>query len=376
MSEELGMDLFEEEGLELNLDASPEDLGIEEDVQEEEVQEENTDESQDESEEENINDSSEDQDDSEKVAESEEDDQEGGDDNNSPNLYSSLASVLSEQGLLPSFDLDNNKIESIDDISAALRNEVDSSVKQRLVESLGEDGYDAIMNGVPLTQLAEYRSKQESLESITEEAIAADLELGKKVIYQDYINQGMSEQRAQKLLKRIIDSGDDAVLEDSKESLESLKAFEAKQLEQTKEQNLKLRQAQEKEQAELDKNLKSKIYNSDELIKGVKLTKAIKDKVYNSMTEIVGKNDTGVGENKLMKSRRENPLEFDTKLYYVYELTNGFTDFSKVVNTTKTSAIGSLEQALRKQRNPDSGSPSYLSDADSYFGTGDELVLD
>lgn len=371
MDEELGMDLFEEEGLELNIDATPEELGIEE-----EQEEQNTDESQDDSEDENINDSSEDQDDPETVAESEEDDQEGGDDNNSPNLYSSLASVLSEQGLLPSFDLDNNKIESIDDISAALRNEVDSNVKQRLVESLGEDGYEAIMNGVPLTQLADYKSKQESLNSITEEAIAADLELGKKVIYQDYINQGMSEERAQKLLKRIIDSGDEAILEDSKESLESLKAFEAKQLEQTKEQNLKLRQAQEKEQAELDKNLKNKIYNSDELIKGVKLTKAIKDKVYSSMTEIVGKNDNGIGENKLMKSRRENPLEFDTKLYYVYELTNGFTDFSKVINTTKTSAISTLEQALRKQRNPDSGSPSYLNDNDSYFGAGDELVLD
>lgn len=367
------MGLFDSDDLELNLDYTPEDLGIE---PEEDPEEENTEEETNDTpptDEQNDNTSEEDEDSSEEVA-GDEDEEEGGDDT-SPNLYSSLASVLYEQGLLPSLDLQNNKINGIEDITTAFKSEIESNVRQRLVDTLGEDGYEAVTNGVPLSELAQVKDNQNALEGISEEVLQQDPDLAKRIIFQDYINQGISEDRAKKLLKRVMDSGDDAVLEDASESLQSLKAFEERKVELKKEE-YKIQQAEQaKQQEELEVKIKDKIYNSNELLKGLKLNKSIKDKVYKSMTEVIGKNEQGVLENKLMRERRENPIEFDTKLYYLYELTNGFKDFGKVANTTRTSAISELEKSIRSTNYQDSGSPSFLDDKDSYSGLGDELVL-
>jgi hypothetical protein len=362
------MSLFDSENIELNLDMNPEDLDVSEENIEDDDQEQ-----EEESSEENIqNESSEeDEDPSEGVASEDED--EGGD--NSPNLYSSLASVLHEQGLLPSLNLQDKSIDNIDGITEAFKNEIEANVKNRLVETLGEDGYEAVSNGVPLSELAKVKENQNALESITEEALQGDEELAKRVIYQDYLNQGIDENRAKKLLKRVIDSGEDALLEDATESLQSLKAFEQKQIEVKKENFKKQQELQAKQQEELDKEIKNKIYNSNELIKGAKLNKAIKERVYNSMTEIVGKNENGVLENRLMRDRRENPIEFDTKLYYLYELTNGFKSFEKLSNDTRTSAISDLERSIRQTNHQDTGSPSFLDDGDSYSAFGDELVV-
>ena len=379
-NEELGMSLFDSDNLDLNLDINHEELGFDDEGEEQEQQEENTDtppaeESAEESQEESgdENNSEEEETPSEEVA-GDEDEDEGGADN-SPNLYSSLATVLHEQGLLPSLNLQDNKISSVDDIANAFKAEIEGNVKNKLIETLGEDGYNAVINGVPITELAKTREAQATLDSITEEALTSDLELSKRVIYQDYLNQGIPEDRARRLLKRVIDSGEEAIIEDATESLASLKLYEQKQLENRQLEFQKQKEAERKQQEQLETELKNKIYNSKELISGVKLNKAMQDKVYKSMTEIVGKNEDGVLENRLMRERRQNPIEFDTKLYYIYELTNGFKDLSKIMNTTRSSAVDELERSLRQTRHQDSGTPNYLQDGESYFGPNDEIVF-
>lgn len=384
MAKENNMSLFDSDDIELNLDdASFEDLGLDDEentAEEEDATETDTD---DESIFEGDNPNAEETTDDENSSEEEEtssedvageDDDEGGDENDSPNLYSSLASVLYEQGLLPSLNLDESKVNNIEDITKAFKAEIESNVKNKLVEKLGEDGYEAINSGVSMSDFAKSRENQDALNSIADTDLE-DPELAKRVIYQDYINQGMTEDRAKKLLKRIVDSGDEALLEDASESLTSLKAYEQKQLETKKEQLVKDQQFQAKQQEELDTKIKDKIYNSEELLKGIKLNKAIKDKVYSSMTEVIGKNEQGVLENKLMRERRENPIEFDTKLYYLYELTNGFKDFANISNKSRSSAITELEKSMRQTNRQDQGTPSFLEDGDSYLGLGDELVL-
>lgn len=371
------MSIFDSENIELNLDPTPEELGLTEDNTTSDDETTDTDDTAEDSVDtddtvDNDN-SSEDQDDSEEVAGQDED--EGGDENDSPNLYSSLASVLHEQGLLPSLNLDENKVSNIDDITTAFKSEIESNVKAKLIEALGEDGYEAVTSGVPLTDLAKAKDNEAALATITPEALQEDSELAKRIIYQDYINQGISEDRASKLLKRVVDSGEDALLEDATESLGSLREFEKRQIDVRKEQYKEQQKLEAKQQEELDTRVKDKIYNSEELLKGLKLNKAIKDKVYTSMTEIVGKNENGVLENKLMRERRENPIEFDTKLYYLYELTNGFKDFTKISNTTRSSAISDLERSMRQTNHQETGAPSFLDDGDSYLGLGDELVL-
>lgn len=304
-----------------------------------------------------------------------EDENEGGDDENSPNLYSSLATVLHEQGLLPSLNLQDTKIDSADDISEAIRSEIDTNVKSRLIEALGEDGYEAVTNGVPLEQLAKHRESQLTLDSINENSLSEDLELSKKVIYQDYINQGISTDRAQKLLQRIVAAGDDAIIEDAKESLTSIRKYDKQQLQNQTEANKRAAAEQAKEIEKLDLQLKNTIYNSKELLKGLPLNKAVQDRIYKSITTNVGEGDSF--ETKLIQDRKANPVEFDAKLYYLYEVTNGFKDLSPLMKTSRSSATSDLERAIKASKTSDNGNPSFTQDSNSYYGNDDiELVID
>ena len=309
-TEEFDMSLFDSDSeLEINLDLNPEDL-ID--------QEEQKDEEEDQDEPEIKDNLDEDDNNPEEVVEEEEDQEEGED--NSPNLYSSFATVLNEQGLLPSLDLDKNKVESLDDLTEVLKSEINNQVKEYLVNKIGEEGYEALEKGVSLAEYQEYQDNTQTLESITEESL---------------------ENRIQEL-----------------------QAQKQKQLQQQKE-------LQEK----IDNDLKNSIYNKKEFIEGVPVNKSIQDKVYNSITTIVGKSPSGVAENKLMRDRRENPIEFDSKLYYLYEITNGFKDFSKIITKSKTTASQQLEKQLRNQKFDTAGKPSFLEDPESYGGIGSELVL-
>src|SRR5690606_25490789 len=107
--------------------------------------------------------------------------------------------------------------------------------------------------------LSEYQSHQDSiqtLDGITDDVIENDLELAKKIIQQDYISQGMDEKRVMRLLKKSIDLGDETVIEDAKESLESLKVIEAKRLEQLAEQRQQQQLQQKQYQEKIDNDLK------------------------------------------------------------------------------------------------------------------------
>src|SRR5690606_31615938 len=151
--------------------------------------------------------------------------------------------------------------------------------------------------------------------------------------------------------------------------------IEAKRLEQLAEQKQQQQLQQKQYQEKIDNDLKNAIYNKDEIINGMKLNKTVKDRVYNAITKIVARNENGIAENQLMKDRRENPIEFDTKLYYLYELTNGFKDFSKIVSKSESKATATLEEQLRKNKFTGSERPTYMEDPESYGGLGTELVL-
>lgn len=372
--QDFDMSLFGED-LELNLDNTPEQ-------EEEEEQEEETNtlgENQNDSEEVTEEEDQEEGNDPEEESDEESEDSEDSDvdsDNDSPDtLYSSFASVLSEKGLLPSLDLENKEIKSVDDLVESIKNEIDTQSKSYLVSKIGEDGYEALQKGISLAEYQQHQETISSLDNITDNVIEEDLELAKKIVLQDYISQGMDEKRANRILKKSIDLGDDIVIEDAKESLQSLKQLESIRLEKVAEQNQAQAKQQQDLQDKIDNDLKNTIYNKDEYIKGFGVNKAIKDRVYESITKVVGESPEGVAENKLMKQRRESPIEFDTKLYYIYEITNGFSDFSKLVSKSESKAISNLEKNLRKNKFESQGSPSYMDDPESYGGIGSELVL-
>ncbi len=372
--EELEMGMFQDldfDSSELNLDDAPEEIKklLSEDDSEENEVDDSTDDDKDVDEDANK--------DPEGVVD-EEGNEEGDNQDDSPNIYSSFADVLKERGLLPSLDLEKNKVEDIDALTNAIKSESENIAKEYIVSKIGEDGYQALEKGITLEEYQAYKNTTDTLDKVTDEVLENDLELSKNIILQDYISQGISQERAFKLLKKTIDLGEEAILEDAKESLVSLKQVQAQNLEKLQLEREKELQAQAAQQEKIDNDLKSAIYSSTEIIKGIKVDKGIQDKVYNSITKVVGKAPNGVMENQLMRTRRENPVDFDTKLYYLYELTDGFKDFSKLINKTESKVVNKLEETLRRTNFKDlGGTPAFMSDPNSYGGSqfGSELVL-
>ena len=389
MEEENLMSIFNSEGLEINIDSIPEIDDTELDLEGQEGAEAAEEGSEGEEEATPVapdapegvgefldDDNTNAEDDSSEGVGEGEGEEEGDPEDVSPTLYSSFASVLSEQGLLPSLDLqEDSKIESAEDLAEAFKNEINNQVKEYLITKVGANGYEALEKGVSLAEYQQYENNVQTLDSITEDKLAEDVELSKKIIYQDYISQGLSDKRAAAILKKSIDLGDEQILEDAKASLESLKEVESKRLEQTALQREKDAELAKAQQEKIDNDLKNSIYNSKEFIPGMKLTKAMQDRVYNSITKVVGKSPNGVAENQLMRDRRDNPVEFDSKLYYLYELTKGFKDFSKVISKSESTATSRLEKELRRTKFQDNGKPTFLSDPESYGGVGSELVI-
>lgn len=305
----------------------------------------------------------------EEVDEGEDEGGEGDDsgDESSPNIYSSLAGVLLEQGIIPSLE-SSDKIQSPDDLVNAFRSEIDIQAQLRLNEYL---------ENLDVEKIASARKEIAALDTIDENYLRENLDVAKEIIYRDALNQGLSEDRARKILKKTIDLGEDVIIEDALESRDSLKVYEKRQeeLEKTRyEESIKQAKA---EQEKIDIAIKNYIFESAEIVKGIPNTKALQDSVYKSMTEIVGKNpSTGELENKLMKERSLDPIKFDTKMYYFYELTNGFTELGKFQANVTTKATKNLEKALRKTSFEDNGTPGFMADPNSYNGTfGSELVF-
>ena len=300
-------------------------------------------------------------------AEDDESEEDDSGDESSPNIYSSLASVLLEQGIIPSLE-SSEKVQTPDDLVNVLKQEIDVQAQVRLEEYLAN---------IDVDKIAASRRNVADLNSIDEDYLRENLEVAKNLIYQDALNQGLSEDRARKILKKTIDLGEDVIIEDALESKESLKEFERRQEEAVKEQyQQSIKQAKE-EQEKIDNAIKSYIFDSAEIVKGIPNTKALQTAVYKCMTDIVGKNPhTGDFENKLMKERSLDPIKFDTKMYYFYELTNGFTELGKFQTNVTSKATKNLEKALRKTNFEDNGTPGYMSDPNSYGGSfGSELVL-
>lgn len=291
---------------------------------------------------------------------------EGSQSDTSPNLFSSVADVLKEQGLLPSLESSKN-IKSIEDFTDVVNKEIETQAILRAEQYL---------NSLDVNKIASAKKELQSLETIDESYLKENLDYAKNIIYQDYINQGLSEDRATKLLKKTIDLGEEMVIEEAMESKQSLVEFNNRMQEQAKIEAAKRLEDEKRQQIELEKQLQQLVYKQD-LIKGLPTTKAMQDRVYKSMTEIVSKNpETGEMENKFMKDRNANPVEFDARMYYLYELTNGFTDLTTISKSVGSKAVKNLEKALRQTRVEDSGIPHYLQDPNSYDSPfGSELVL-
>jgi len=246
-----------------------------------------------------------------------------------PNLYSSITGALKEDGVFPELDQEEiSKIQTPEDFAKAMQKVVEA----RLDET-NKRINEALTVGVNPTQIQQYEGTINYLNSLQDTDISDEGDKGsevrKRLIFQDYINKGFTEERATREVNRSFSSGED--IQDAKDAKESLKSSYIKEY-----QDIINSQKSSEEEAikTRDKeilDLKKSMVEDKEVFTGVEIDPITRKKAFDSVTKPVFKDEKGNLYTAVQKYQIENPTEFRKKLGVLYAMTDGFKDINKLI---------------------------------------------
>jgi|GEM_PF-6224447 len=289
---------------------------------------------------------------------------EGDQKSNSPadseDVFNPLADFLKERGLLST----EKEIKTENDLIEAFKEEIKKSEFSNLNETQ-KQYLEALEKGIPDEVFHENLKVTSMLNDMTDDMLQEDEALRKQVIIEDLVLSGKSQDWAERQYKRMYDLGE--TFDEAKTSRDSLKVKqnewyinEGKQAEQQKVESQKFAEKQLEE-------LKTSVYSQENLFGTFKVNDGLKNKVYDTMTRVVDTVQNVGPVNKLIKHKLDHPIDFDTKLYYLYELTDGFKNINKFVTKATTSATKKLESAVKNSTLIKSGGEiSYGNDPEEY----------
>ncbi len=304
-------------------------------------------------------------------------------DGTSPNnFYSSIANACAVDGIFP--NLDDETIKKAVD-AESFSNLIEAEINARFDEKQKRISQ-ALENGVEPTDIKKYESTLNYINTITDAAIAEESEKGEQLrynlIYQDFINKGMTPDKAKKFADRTVDAGTD--VEDAKEALLSNKEFF------TGAYNKMLQDAQQKadeEKAEREKNakeLEKSLMKDKQLFGDMEISNDIRKKAFDSVSKPVYKDpETGDYMTAIQKYESEHRADFLKYTGLIFAMTNGFKDFDsfakgKVKKEVK-KGLRELEQTLNNTRRNNDGSLRMVTnqkdDPNSFISKGMKLDL-
>lgn len=304
-------------------------------------------------------------------------------DGTSPNnFYSSIANACAVDGIFP--NLDDETIKKAVD-AESFSNLIEAEINARFDEKQKRISQ-ALENGVEPTDIKKYESTLNYINTITDAAIAEESEKGEQLrynlIYQDFINKGMTPDKAKKFTDRTVDAGTD--VEDAKEALLSNKEFF------TGAYNKVLHDAQQRadeEKAEREKNskeLEKSLMKDKQLLGDMEISNDIRKKAFDSVSRPVYKDpETGDYMTAIQKYESEHRAEFLKYTGLIFAMTNGFKDFDtfakgKVKKEVK-KGLRELEQTLNNTRRNNDGSLRMVTnqkdDPNSFISKGMKLDL-
>lgn len=256
------------------------------------------------------------------------------------------AQLLIDEGVLP-----NLNIKEFDGTAEGLKDAMISEILGAVdmyKDSLPPRVRDLINNyedGVSFEKLLELDRTSVTIETLDNNKVEDDTDLQKQLVT-DYLKRTtkFNDKKIEKMVDSMEDSGE---LEDeAKSSLVELKAI----IEKEKEHEKKAVQLQQKQMEEARRQeltaLHEKIRTTQEIIPGIKVNDKVRQTVLTSMTQPVGYDQTGRPVNRIVAARMENPIEFEMKLHYLFELTKGFKDFSKLAEKGRKDASRQFEEAV------------------------------
>lgn len=286
---------------------------------------------------------------------------------NSKNFFSSIAKAFAEEGIFP--DLNEDEVANIK-TAESFRELIDKQIQSQLDEK--QKRIDEALNiGIEPDDIRKYENTLSYLDEVSEDKLTEETtegeELRKRLIYQDYINRGFSQERATKEVKRSIDSGND--IEDAKEALNSNKEYFKTQydklLNDAKEEQKKYEQ-ERKNQAE---QLKKSIIEEKKVFGDIEVDKSTRQKIFDNLSKPVYKDEeTGTYMTALQKYQHDNPNEFIKNVSTIFTLTDGFKNLNKLVkgkvNKEIKKGFRELENTLNNTARNSDGSINFASGVD------------
>lgn len=282
------------------------------------------------------------------------------------NFYSSIASALKDEGILP--DLDDEVVGNVktpEDFAEAIEKQIQAKFdeRQKRID-------DALNANIEPDEVRQYENTISFLDSIKEENITDETDKGenlrKKLIFQDFINRGYSKERAAREVKKSFDSGTD--IEDAKEALEGNKEFYKNEYQEL------IKEAQKEAKAEQEKikkeaaQLKKSMLEDKEVFEGITLDKITRQKAFDNITKPIHKTEDGEYLTAIQKYEMENPVEFRKYLSVLFTMTDGFKNLDNIVKgkvkKEVKQSLKELEHKLSSSSRGSAGNPKFIGDTD------------
>lgn len=293
------------------------------------------------------------------------------------NLFKSIAAALREEGVFP--DTEDDDVNSVTD-AQSFRALIDKQIQAGLDERQRRVS-EALNYGVQPTEVQTYENALSYLEQINEETLSARDEQGddirRRLIYQDLINRGYSQEKAVKEVKKSIDAGTE--IEDAKDAYAANKQFFQSRynalIEGAKQQR---KQAEEYQNSRL-KDFEKSLLEDKKAFGTVDLDQTTRRRVLDALTKPTKKDDNGNYYTEVQWAQHQDPDKFSRNIGLLYVLTDGFKNVEKLIDKQvkqrTAKGLAELERVINDtQRNLD-GSLRLVSgvntDPESFFGDFD-----
>lgn len=277
----------------------------------------------------------------------------------SNNFYSSIANALAVDGIFPNLDEETVKkavdAETFSDLIEAEINARFDERQRRISQALD--------NGVEPTDIRKYENTLKYISSITDANIAEESEKGEQLrfnlIYQDFINKGMSPEKAKKFTDRTIDAGTD--IEDAKEALLSNKEYFTGAYNRLLEEAQQQADVEKAERVKQAKLLESSILKDKQVMGDIEVSNDIRKKAYETISKPIFRDpDTGQYLTAIQKYESEHRADFLKYTGLIFAMTDGFKDFDSFVKgkvkKEMKKGLKELEQTLNNTRRASDGS--------------------
>ena len=305
---------------------------------------------------------------------------EGSDGTSPDNFYSSIASALAVDGIFPNLD-DETVKKAVD--AESFSSLIESEINARLDEKQQRISK-ALDNGVEPTDIRKYESTLNYINAITDANIAEESEKGEQLrynlIYQDFLNKGMSQEKAKKLTDRSINAGTD--IDDAKEALQSNKEFFSGKYNELLEEAQQQADEEKAERAKQAKQLETSILKDKQILGDMEISGDIRKKAFEAISKPIHRDpETGRYMTAIQKYEKEHRADFLKYTGLIYTLTNGFKDFDSFakgkVKKEMKKGLRELEKTLNNTRRNSDGSLRMVTnqkeDPDSFIGQGMKL---